>query len=127
MCAYRYQVVASTPVQTLCIPREALAQMPAKDLRQAETLAYEMWLSWVNRLLHVLQTSSKAAGGGPGADGRTIEQLQIDLEKGPPKGSASASARGGGDDRASRGRKVGTDVCVCVFVKPCNAGSFMRE
>ena len=96
---------------------EALLQMPQKDLKQAETVAYEMWLSWVNRLLSVLQTGNSLEatsgavyvpkGGSPGADGRTVDQLEMDLERGPPpKGKGGGSAVGEWA-AAQRGRKVG--------------------
>jgi len=53
-----YQVVAMTSVKTVLIPKDALSYIPTKDVRQSEEVCFNMWLSWVNGFLKVLQSST---------------------------------------------------------------------
>ena len=50
-----YQVVATTAVKLVCIPKTMLSQIPPKMLKQSEEICFEMWLSWVDRFLNVLR------------------------------------------------------------------------
>ena len=82
-----YQVVATSPVKVLVIPTEALAQMRPADLKPAEHLCFEQWLSWVDRLLRVLHACNDHKSGAQDA----LSKFQAELESTSQNSAANKS------------------------------------